>query len=361
MIKLDGQPIFKIRATAPTRIDLAGGTIDLWPIHQVLRQKATVNCAVSLNAEVEVSPSQDGQYHLISLDQNQSFSGSRQECLKSPKLPLLSLLIEACWDGNLPPITIKTAAKSPAGAGLGGSSCLAVTIIAALEAAKRAVGDTNDGSHLCESNLVQMAADVEAQLIHAPTGIQDYWGAIRGGLNILEYPRGRVQVETFNNPEKVGAPRKILDRISREMILCYSGKSRQSAINNWEIFKRVFDGDTRLIRRLEQIGAAANACASAVREGDYDALIEASQVEWNLRCELWPAIHSPETAKLAEVARTAGAKLTRVCGAGGGGVIAIFAPITSLAEIQKSLVASGGQILPAGLVFDGLTTLQIPS
>ena len=45
----------KITATAPTRIDLAGGTIDLWPIHHLLDHKATVNVGITCTATVQIT------------------------------------------------------------------------------------------------------------------------------------------------------------------------------------------------------------------------------------------------------------------------------------------------------------------
>lgn len=354
MNKSGDQPMFKVRATAPTRVDLAGGTIDLWPIHQVLKHKATVNCAVSLNAEVEITPSNDGAYHLISADQGQIVSGSLADCVATKALPLLGLLLDACWDERLPPITIRTSATSPAGAGLGGSSCLAVTTAAALKKAAKII-ENNPQTDPLDSELVQIASDIEAQLIHAPTGVQDYWGAIRGGLNILEYPRGKVTVETFND-SIADRPNPIIGHLADELILCFSGKSRQSAINNWEIFKRVFDGDKALIARLEVIGVVAAACADAVRAGNYQAMIEASAEEWRLRCELWPNIHSEETAHLSAAATKSGATLARVCGAGGGGVLAVLAPTDVVADVRKALQKAGGQLLPARPAMQGLTS-----
>lgn len=55
-------------ARAPTRIDLAGGTLDIWPIFLLLDQPVTVNVAIDLHAVVEVSPLKDGRIELISED-----------------------------------------------------------------------------------------------------------------------------------------------------------------------------------------------------------------------------------------------------------------------------------------------------
>jgi D-glycero-alpha-D-manno-heptose-7-phosphate kinase len=342
---------FHVTATAPVRIDLAGGTIDLWPIHQVLDEKATVNCAVQLPARVEVKASGSDKYLLKSLDQGIEVSGSFIDCVQTEALPLVGLFLGAWWRKDLPPLEITLEAKSPAGAGLGGSSCLAVTLGGALLRTKAMI--TGKNIQIDEYRLVQTASDIEARLIHAPTGIQDYWGAVRGGLNIIEFPAGRVTIET-HDPSGVNPAAHVTRRLEEELLLCFSGKSRRSAINNWEIFKRVFDGDKTLLGRLAEIGRVSKECASAVRQGDYDRMLEHSAREWGLRCDLWPDIHSDETRRQADAAINAGAKLARVCGAGGGGVMAIVCPRERQSAVREALQLAGGHILPAGVARRGL-------
>ena len=349
---------FHIRASAPTRIDLAGGTIDLWPIHQLLDQKATVNCAVSLPAQVDITPSADSLFTLHSVDQKIEVRGTFEECIATSKLPLLGLFLRVWWSKELPPLHIRTEAKSPAGAGLGGSSCLAVTLGGGLMHTKAFI--TKNPEKPDEQHLVQTASDIEAKLIHAPTGIQDYWGAVRGGLNIIEFPAGGVTVETHDRADKSPAG-AVSRRLEEELILCFSGKSRQSAINNWEIFKRVFDGDRELLKKLSAIGFEARQCADAVRRGDYDAMVDASAREWKLRCELWPNIHTEETKRQADAAMASGAKVARVCGAGGGGVMAVLAPVESLDHVRRALEGAGGTILAAGVAHRGLHAELIAS
>jgi len=348
---------FHVRCTAPTRIDLAGGTIDLWPIHQLLEEKATVNCAVTLPAQVDIEPSSNGKFYLQSIDQKIEVSGTFEECIRTRELPLLGLFLKAWWSADLPALRIRTEARSPAGAGLGGSSCLAVTLGGALLRAKDLLGRKR--TTLDEFHLVQTASDIEAKLIHAPTGIQDYWGALRGGLNIIEFPAGRVTIET-HDPGGNSGPAQVGRCLEDELILCYSGKSRQSAINNWEIFKRVFDGDQELLKKLAAIGALARKCADAVRSGNYDGMLESSIAEWQLRCQLWPNIHTVETRKQADAALTAGARLARVCGAGGGGVMAVIAPQEVRERVQTALASQGGFILRAGVAREGLVADSSP-
>jgi D-glycero-alpha-D-manno-heptose-7-phosphate kinase len=336
-------PKIKIVSKAPTRIDIAGGTLDLWPIHHLLDYKATVNVGITLEAQVDITASKDKFFHFTSQDQGSVFSGEFHKACISRELPLIGLLLKALWHEDLPPLTIVTAAKSPAGAGLGGSSCLGIAIAGGLVKARQAF---EDFPALSEHDLVRTVQDVEARLIHAPTGCQDYWGGIRGQINVISFPFGKVEVETFLPASLPG--------LTEELIVCYSGKSRASAINNWEIFKRLFDGDKELLNIFNDIGSASEQCGQAVRSGDYQKMLFISQKEWQRRIRLWPKIETTETKRLDQAAKDAGARFSRVCGAGGGGVMAVFSPVNKKPEVCKALIAAGGVVLPAAVSETGL-------
>jgi D-glycero-alpha-D-manno-heptose-7-phosphate kinase len=337
--------MFKIKATAPTRVDLAGGTLDLWPIHNLLERKATVNIAINLDASAEVTPSVDSRFHLLSDDLNIHDSGFFAEITRSSKLQLFGLLLSAFWDEGLPPILLKTQAKSPAGAGLGGSSCLAIAICHALAHAR---AKFEPGYKIPdESNIVRTAQDVESKVIHAPTGIQDYWGGSRGGINVIEYHFGRTNVTTL--------PGKLWDSQEFKLLCCYSGKSRASAINNWEIFKRIFDGDQNLLAKIAAIGNESADCAQATLAKDWKNALAASNREWALRTALWPNIETSETRKIDIAAREAGALFSRVCGAGGGGVMGVFCPIDRIPAISDAMTTAGGRVMTVTVGGPGVT------
>ena len=334
---------WKVTAQAPTRVDLAGGTLDLWPVHFLLKESATVNVSVTLEATVEVTPSTDGKFHFVSDDQQSRWDGSLLGAFENKVLPLPGRMLQSTWHSGLPAVTVTSRAKSPAGAGLGGSSCLAVTLQKALLTAR---GIFEKFQIPDEAKLVRTAQDAEALIIHAPTGCQDYWGAVRGGVNVIRFPFGGETVET-TSPQEFPA-------LGEQMILCYSGKSRASAINNWMIFKRTFDGDERTLKILGGIGEAAVRCARSVKARDLVGVLKASEEEWNLRRELWPDITTVETENLDKAAKAAGATFSRVCGAGGGGVMAVFASAPQRPAVISALTAAGGTVLPAGPSGKGL-------
>ena len=62
-----------IESSAPTRVDLAGGTIDIWPLYLFHPGATTVNFAISLRAHCRIETRDDGRIILESRDRQVSF------------------------------------------------------------------------------------------------------------------------------------------------------------------------------------------------------------------------------------------------------------------------------------------------
>jgi len=64
----------RIESKAPTRVDLAGGTLDIWPLYLFHPGAVTLNAAISRYAHcvVETNTPGDESIKLISLDTNRS-------------------------------------------------------------------------------------------------------------------------------------------------------------------------------------------------------------------------------------------------------------------------------------------------
>ncbi len=335
----------RVLARAPTRIDLGGGTLDIRPLAYLLDHRMTVNMGISLytSATVEIA-AKDGVYAIESEDLGRSLSGSFDDLINQKELPLIGELLGAVWSPDLPAIHIKTSSQSPAGAGLGGSSSLAVSLAGALHRLKM---EYTNQKKLDDHALVRLVQDVEARVISCPTGCQDYWGALRGGTNLIYQSFGDPNVTTLNS--------EITSWLGERLVICFSGVSRASGINNWNIFRSAFDGDQGLIGRLNQIGQYADQMAQAIKAQQWKDVIQASKDEWELRKALWPAIETNETKAIDHAAIAAGADLVRVCGAGGGGVMAIVCEPEVRGQVCQAIELAGGELLEAMPCEMGLT------
>ena len=163
-------------SSAPTRIDLAGGTIDIWPLYLFHEGAATVNAAISLRAHVEIVPRTDDTIELRALDAGVSVAASNSAALAlDTRLPLL---VRLARHYRLQNATLVTRGESPTGAGIAGSSALTIAACGALARWTSASEDPDD--------LLLTAMNVECQTIHVPTGVQDYRPALYGGIASIE-------------------------------------------------------------------------------------------------------------------------------------------------------------------------------
>src|SRR6185369_4521053 len=166
----------RIAASAPTRIDLAGGTIDIWPLYLFHDGATTLNAAISLRAHVEIASRNDGAIELRSVDTDRIVRAAHWSALDGTgELSLLALLARHYRLDNA---TLTTRGESPAGAGIAGSSALTIAVCGALA---RWTGSREDPDH-----LLQVAMNVECQAIRVPTGVQDYRPALYGGIASIE-------------------------------------------------------------------------------------------------------------------------------------------------------------------------------
>src|SRR4029434_3217731 len=86
-----------IETSAPTRIDLAGGTIDIWPLYLFHPGAQTLNAAISLRARARIESRPDGGIVIRSEDTGVTVEASdwrelrdrRELPLPSPLVPLV--------------------------------------------------------------------------------------------------------------------------------------------------------------------------------------------------------------------------------------------------------------------------------
>ena len=325
----------QIRSSAPTRIDLAGGTLDIWPLYLFHEHAQTLNAAISLRAHAEISSRTDGRVRLESIDTSKAVEVARwQDLTDAQGLPLLSRLARFFRAENL---TLRTRGESPAGAGIAGSSALNVAVCGAL--AEWA------GMALQGEQLLTIAMNVEAQVINVPTGLQDYRPAYFGGVAAIELrPDGVKRIPIDIDPAE----------LQRRLVLAYTGAPHFSGTNNWEIMKRHIDGDRHVFECFERIADAAGGVRDALTRLNWDGVCEHINREWEARKKLAPGVTTPMIESLISAAVAAGALAAKVCGAGGGGCLFCFADPKDVPAVQRALSAGGARILEARIERDGL-------
>jgi len=316
----------RIVTSAPTRIDLAGGTIDIWPLYLFHPGAQTLNAAISIRATARLESRNDTRIVIRSEDTGASLEADDwRELWDRKELRLLSFLVHFFEARG---ITLTTTSESPAGAGIAGSSALNVAVCAALAEWKR--------THYDPEGLLQVAMNVEARAINVPTGLQDYRPALYGGIAAVELEADGVKRVPLNVD---------LAELHKRIVLCYTGEPRNSGTNNWEITKRHIDGDRFIFDCFERIRDTAADMREALERGDWDAVGRAIAHEWENRKQLAPGVTTPAIDALIARATAAGATAAKVCGAGGGGCMFCYGPPAARGQIAAALASGGARLL----------------
>ncbi len=315
-----------ITVRAAARVDLAGGSLDLWPLGQIVPGALTVNLAISLAATVEVTRDGEDGIGLASLDMMESYRWHGGD----PSGPL-ALMERLCTIfGVTRGLSIQSSSGVPPGSGLGGSSALSIALALALREAS--------GRTMEDAELVAVCRDAEAGHLRIPTGVQDFWPAMAGGVLAIHQDPGGERVEPLSVP---------LRALAERLVVVYSGQSRLSADTNWSLMKRFLDGEGDVAERLEGIAGAARDMRAALLDGDFDGVGTLMAREWSFRKGLADGIETPAVSSLIDCGLRAGALGGKACGAGGGGCLAFMTPEGARLEVEQALEKEGARLLTA--------------
>lgn len=319
------------------RVDLLGGTIDLEPINLILPNVVTLNVATSLKAKVQIKPI-DGDLTVISKDYKKSYSFKAEdltyENFISNHFEEMSFVLQIIDLFNIKcdcEVTLESG--SPAGAGLGGSSAMGVTLYKAL------CQYTNTSYDPMEAVL--KVKSLEGRILNRGVpGYQDYFPALVGGVLKISGKPGGIEFEQLFSKE-------LKEFLEDHLTLVYSGITRNSGINNWEVYKRFFDGDEVVRAGLSEIAKLSFKAYQAILKSDFSTLIECIGLEGQVRDKLFTGIMPNEIKQVFEKVQLFQADAgIKMCGAGGGGCFIIIHPKKSKNEVQLTVEESGMTVLP---------------
>lgn len=321
----------RISVRSPTRVDLAGGTLDCWPLYLMVGDCSTVNLSISILTSVDLVPRSDERViiNVMDLKYNREFA-SLADVLNSNDDELALIRVHLQYWQPSQGFELTTQSQSPVGAGLGGSSSLCISLIKAFSLWL--------GESLELGPMVTLASNLEAQILKKPTGTQDYFPAAQPGLNVIHYgPKGpQAELITFDE-----------DLFRNQLILVYTGRAHHSGINNWHVLKAAIEGDQRTLSTLRQLADISEEMEEACRKAKWKQLPDIFRKETEARIRLSPGFSSPEIVQLEKLAMDAGAEAIKICGAGGGGCVAIWTSPNRRSQVEEACQSQGFQILKA--------------
>lgn len=339
-------------AQAPTRIDMAGGTLDIWPLAAILQEKfelwnapvETVNLAIELRAEAKVtlnaSSSFGWEFNDKSLGRSTSGNGLSQNdaadfVLHRAVTRLFKNELMAHGYGH---VTIETNAMAPRGSGLGGSSSLVIALLAAFN---KLLGHSVEGKELCTT-----AQTLEAGILGNLAGNQDHFAAFFGGLQSVHHTAFGSTSQRLDSD---------IDTLAAHLVLAHSGQQHFSAFNNWLVLEKVLTADTAVLERCAAIAKIVPDMKKELMNKNWRAVSRLLSTEWDIRRNLAPGIVTPMLESLYATAMKNGATGGKVCGAGGGGVLVMMVDTPSQKPaVEAALRAAGGEVLSCKPAHQGI-------
>jgi len=329
---LKAAPSAGVTVEAPCRADLAGGTLDIWPLGALHPGSMTVNAAIPMMVRLTLEFGEpDGELrHTVRGTDEKVFTEDHAATDLSA-----AIVFFFRPEGG---VRVRVDSQASVGSGLGGSSTYAVALAKGILAA--------DGAEVSDARLVRVLRDLEARVLRAPTGVQDHWAALTGGLSAIHLLPGDEGIERLDvDPGWIGGRMTIFD----------TGISHHSGMVNWQVIRRRLEGEPETISALDGIAEAAAECRTRLLAEDGAGVGRAIAAEWTHRRRLAPEVCPPEISEVERAALEAGATAIKACGAGGGGSVLVWHEPECGPSVTTALetAAPRGRVVATGIVERG--------
>ncbi len=204
------------------------------------------------------------------------------------------------------------------GSGLGSSSSITVGLLHALYAYR--------GELPTAEQLADEACKIEIGILNRPIGRQDQYIAAYGNMRFITF-NGRISVE------RVDVPREIKQRLNRNLMLFYTGKTRKSA-TVLESQKNNIESRRKELGEMRRLAYEAR---DTLLHGSLDGFGELLHCGWEYKKKLTDRVSNSDIDGMYSVARQAGAIGGKICGAGGGGFLLLYCRPEKQEDVRRAM------------------------
>ncbi len=316
-----------VRASAPVRLDFAGGWTDVPPFSE-REGGVVVSGAIALRAHAEFEPGKEGLL-LLADDLNQAERIATPADLGGSQ----GLVLHRAAIRMFPPGagTVRTRSDVPPGSGLGSSGAMDVALVAALAAAR--------GEELGAEELAALGFELESTEAGLPGGRQDQYSAALGGFHRFTFRGNIVGIEPLALDPAFAA------ELERRTLLCYTGRSRVSGDTIARVMGAYERGDAAVTGALRDLAGIAGEMALALGSADLLQVARLLSANWEAQQRLDAGMSTPEMRQLELRMGAAGALGGKAAGAGAGGSM-FFIAGDDIASAREAALAAGATLLP---------------
>ena len=328
------------RARAPLRLSFCGGGTDVSPYPEE-HGGCVLSATINHYAYASLRPRRDPKLTLASLDYDVIAKYEHAKRVKiDGTLDLLKAAVKALKVRR--GADLWTHSDAPPGSGLGASSTLMVALLAVLREWLKL--------DLSPYDLAELAFRVERVDLKLAGGRQDQYAASFGGFNFIEFGRDGTVVTPLR------LRRDTLEELEYRLLLCYMGRTRQSAHIIERQTKGYTSGNKDTVDALHALKLQTAEMKRALLLGHVDGLGELLHQAWLHKKKLAEGISNPHVDRMYAVARKEGALGGKMTGAGGGGYFLFLTRFDRKHRVASALEKRGGQVVPFQFEARGLRT-----
>jgi len=328
-----------IRSKAPLRISFAGGGTDV-PPYSDERGGAVLSSTIDRYAYCTICPRADREMRIRSLDfaQDESWTANGSMLRYDGNLDLIKAVLNhfEVAEG----FDMLLHCDAPPGSGLGGSSTVMVSIIGAVSEWLK--------KPLSQYETARLAYVLEREELGFAGGKQDQYSAVFGGFNFMEF-RGS---ETIVTPLRIRT--EVLNELHYHMLLCYTGKTRDSANIIQDQQKGYKSGQNR--EALDSAKSLVFETKDALMKGEILRIGQLLHESWEQKKRFTSHITNSRIDKIYETARANGAIGGKISGAGGGGFMFFICEYDRKHLVAEELQKLGAEVANFNFDKHGLQT-----
>lgn len=328
-----------IFARAPSRIDFAGGTLDL-PYFAEKEKGATLNCAVKKYGYASII--ENGKNLVID-----SINYNQKVVVKWPvkyddRLDLIKAAIKRKHFRDK--VTLTAYHEVAPHSHLGTSSSISVAILGAIS---RYLNEK-----INKVDIAKLATVLEIEELGLANGPQDEYAAAVGGINMLRFNGKSVGLEQLKLKNDT------IYELEKNFLLCYIGSNKVSGDLNGHVVKKYESGDDKVVNAIRNIKRITFEMYKALinhKLSDFPHLMNEERVN---RDHLGKGIVDHIDKEFLEIGFRSGAIGAKVLGSGGGGTILFYLKDNCKEKFKHAMARTKAEVYDFRFDFEGLQTWE---
>ena len=162
------------------------------------------------------------------------------------------------------------------------------------------------------------------------------------------------EVKVFELPVSVDT----LHELEKNLVLCYTGKSRLSGNIHEKVVGSFLSGDNKTLSALRDLKGIAREMKSVLLKEELLDFARLLAENWKNQKRLHPSVTNSQIDELFQIARKNGALGGKACGAGGGGCLIFYCKPDSEHLVRSKLEEAGVEIIDFNFTFEGISIWQ---